>query len=198
MPTVRDDLRICQSHRRTNAPPLPCPLHIVAGLDDPVAPPHTMAAWASYSVQPQPVRSYPGGHFLFRSPDPALVATVARVASAAAPERNLLPSQRVNPRNIRRSGILAAAPDRRHGRRPGPVDLATRSTSRRSGWPAAWPPEGNRPPRFGRGAGHRCRRHRAARAGGLAESRRGDHAAAANAPHRPGGPAGRHGSGDLR
>ena len=91
MPTVRDDLRICQSHWRTDAPPLPCPLHIVAGLDDPVAPPDTMAAWASYSVQPQPVRSYPGGHFLFRSPEPALVATVARVAKEAARERNLLP-----------------------------------------------------------------------------------------------------------
>lgn len=91
MPTVRDDLRICQSHWRTDSPPLPCPLHIVAGLDDQVAPPDMMAAWASYSVQPQPVRSYPGGHFLFRSPEPALVATVARVAKAAARERNLLP-----------------------------------------------------------------------------------------------------------
>ncbi len=91
MPTVRDDLRICQSHWRTDAPPLLCPLHIVAGLDDPVAPPDMMAAWASYSVQPQPVRSYPGGHFLFRSPEPALVVTVARVAMAAARERNLLP-----------------------------------------------------------------------------------------------------------
>jgi surfactin synthase thioesterase subunit len=91
MPTVRDDLRICQSHWRTDAPPLPCPLHIVAGLDDPVAPPDMMAAWASYSVQPQSVRSYPGGHFLFRSPEPALVAKVARVAQAAARERNPLP-----------------------------------------------------------------------------------------------------------
>ena len=91
MPTVRDDLRICQSHRRTDVPPLPCPLHIVAGLDDPVAPPHTVVAWASYSVQPQPVHFYPGGHFLFHSPDPELVATVARVANEAARERNLLP-----------------------------------------------------------------------------------------------------------
>jgi surfactin synthase thioesterase subunit len=91
MPTVRDDLRICQSHWRTDVPPLPCPLHIVGGLDDPVAPPHTVVAWAPYSVQPQPVHFYPGGHFLFRSPDPELVATVARVTNEAARERNLLP-----------------------------------------------------------------------------------------------------------
>ena len=91
MPTVRDDLRICQSHWRTDAPPLPCPLQIVGGLGDTVAPPNAVAAWASHSVQPQPVRFYPGGHFLFRSPPQELVATVARVAKEAAPERNLLP-----------------------------------------------------------------------------------------------------------
>jgi surfactin synthase thioesterase subunit len=91
MPTVRDDLRICQSHWRTDAPPLPCPLHIVGGLDDPVAPPQTVVAWAPYSLQPQPVHFYPGGHFLFRSPVQGLTATVARVANEAARERNLLP-----------------------------------------------------------------------------------------------------------
>lgn len=91
MPTVRDDLGICQSAWPTGAPPLPCPLHIVGGIDDPVAPPDTLAPWASHSVQPAPVRLYPGGHFLFRSPAQALVATVARVAQQAARERNPLP-----------------------------------------------------------------------------------------------------------
>jgi surfactin synthase thioesterase subunit len=91
MPTVRDDLRICQSPWRIDAPPLPCPLHILGGLDDPVAPPDTVAAWASYSVRPQPVRMYPGGHFPFRSPKPELVATVAHVVKEAARERSLLP-----------------------------------------------------------------------------------------------------------
>src|SRR4029077_12120091 len=44
MPTVRDDLRICQSHWRGDAPPLPCPMHIVRRLDDPVAPHATVGA----------------------------------------------------------------------------------------------------------------------------------------------------------
>ena len=90
LPTVRDDLQLCQSHWRTDAPPLPCPLHIIGGLDDPVAPPSTVVAWAPYSVQPQPVHFYPGGHFLFRSPARGVVATVARVVNEAARERNLL------------------------------------------------------------------------------------------------------------
>jgi len=51
--------------------------------DDPLAPPDTLAAWRLHSLQPYPVRLYHGGHSLFRSPDPALVTAIARVAAAA-------------------------------------------------------------------------------------------------------------------
>ena len=54
MPTVRDDLRICQSHWRTDAPPLPCPLHIVAGLDDPVAPEQPSLLILEFQAQHNP------------------------------------------------------------------------------------------------------------------------------------------------
>lgn len=79
LPTVRDDLRICQSYRPSGEPPLPCPLHIFGGRDDPLAPPDTLAAWSSHSARPQPVRLFAGGHFLFREPDPGLVAALAGV-----------------------------------------------------------------------------------------------------------------------
>jgi surfactin synthase thioesterase subunit len=88
MPTVRDDLRICQSYRPSGEPPLPCPLYIFGGHNDPLAPPTTMAAWSSYSAQPQPVRLFAGGHFLFRQPDPQLVTAVARVVEDVALERS--------------------------------------------------------------------------------------------------------------
>ncbi len=88
MPTVRDDLRICQSYRLSGEPPLPCPLHIFGGHDDPLAPPDTMAAWSGYSAQPQPVRLFGGGHFLFRQPDPQLVTAVARVVEDVALQRS--------------------------------------------------------------------------------------------------------------
>lgn len=91
MPTVRDDLRIVESsHRLPDGPALPCPLHIFGGVDDPLAPPDMLAGWSAYSVQPQPVRLYPGGHFLFRSPEPALVSAIARVAKDAAREGSLV------------------------------------------------------------------------------------------------------------
>ena len=88
MPTVRDDLRICQSYRPSGEPPLPCPLHIFGGHNDPLAPPDTMAAWQSYSAQPQPVRLFAGGHFLFRQPDPQLVTAVAHVVEDVVLERS--------------------------------------------------------------------------------------------------------------
>lgn len=87
MPVVRDDLRVCQSYRPSADPPLPCPLHVFGGRDDPLTPPDTLAPWAIHSQQPQPVRLLPGDHFLFREPDPELLAEVARIVEDAARER---------------------------------------------------------------------------------------------------------------
>jgi surfactin synthase thioesterase subunit len=88
MPIVRDDLRIFQSFRPSADPPLPCPLHIFGGRDDLLTPPDTLVAWQTHSLQPHPVRLYHGGHFLFRSPDPALVTAIARVAVDATRQRS--------------------------------------------------------------------------------------------------------------
>jgi surfactin synthase thioesterase subunit len=90
LPTLRDDLRICQSYRPSGEPPLPCPLHIFGGHDDPLTPPDTLAAWSSYSVQPRPVRLFAGDHFLFRQPDPELLTAVARIVEDVAQERELI------------------------------------------------------------------------------------------------------------
>jgi surfactin synthase thioesterase subunit len=90
MPVVREDLRICQSYRVSNQPPLPCPLQIYGGHSDPLVPSDTLAAWSSHSVRPQPVRLFAGGHFLFREPDPELVMAVARVVEDVALEKDLI------------------------------------------------------------------------------------------------------------
>jgi surfactin synthase thioesterase subunit len=87
MPIVRDDLRICQSYRPSAEPPLPCPLHVFGGRNDPLAPPDALAAWSIHSEQPQPVRLFSGDHFLFRQPDPKLAVAVARIVEDVALER---------------------------------------------------------------------------------------------------------------
>jgi surfactin synthase thioesterase subunit len=88
MPTVRDDLRIVQSFRSPDQPPLPCPLHIFGGYRDPLVPPDALAAWSTLSTQPRPVRLFSGGHFLFRAPEAALVARIASVAAEASWRRS--------------------------------------------------------------------------------------------------------------
>lgn len=87
IPVVRDDLRICQSYRPSAQPPLPCPLHVFGGRTDPLAPTDMLEPWAIHSEEPQPVRLFPGDHFLFREPDLGLLAEVARVVEDAARER---------------------------------------------------------------------------------------------------------------
>jgi surfactin synthase thioesterase subunit len=84
IPTLRDDLRICQSYRYAGEPPLPCPLYIFGGQHDPLTSPDTLAAWSSHSTQPQPARLFTGDHFLFRVPGPELVSAVARIVEDVA------------------------------------------------------------------------------------------------------------------
>jgi surfactin synthase thioesterase subunit len=84
IPTVRADLRICESYRASGESPLPCPLHIFGGHGDRLVPPEMLAAWSTYSVRPQPVRLFAGGHFLFREPDPDVVDAVRSVVDEAA------------------------------------------------------------------------------------------------------------------
>jgi len=79
IPIVRDDLRVCQSYRHSAGPPLPCPLHILGGRDDPLVPPEALAAWSDHSTQAQSLRIFAGDHFLFREPAPELVGEVARI-----------------------------------------------------------------------------------------------------------------------
>jgi len=72
VPTVRDDLRIQSSFGAREVIPLPCRLHVFGGLGDQLVPPEAMPQWSRYSLDPQPLRVFDGGHFLFRRPAAAL------------------------------------------------------------------------------------------------------------------------------
>lgn len=88
IPIVRDDLRVCQSYRSSEDLPLPCPLHVFGGRDDPLVPPEALEDWTSRSPQPQSVRIFDGDHFLFREPDPELVLEIARIIDSVRPGAN--------------------------------------------------------------------------------------------------------------
>ena len=82
MPLVRDDLRICASHRDRGEPPLPCPIHIFGGDADPLVTRAALTGWRLHTSQPRPVTIVPGGHFLFRDPHPGLVGAIAAILGA--------------------------------------------------------------------------------------------------------------------
>ncbi|MGO4755626.1 thioesterase II family protein, partial [Streptomyces sp. 2MCAF27] len=63
---VRDDLALCASHRPEDADPLPCPVHVFTGSDDPLVSAAEASAWAEQSLVSCDVHVFPGGHFFPR------------------------------------------------------------------------------------------------------------------------------------
>lgn len=56
------DYRVCESFRRADVAPLPIPLHVFAGHDDPIAPPD-LHAWAAETHAGYTLEWFAGGHF---------------------------------------------------------------------------------------------------------------------------------------
>ncbi|WP_157877809.1 thioesterase II family protein [Streptomyces kanamyceticus] len=63
---VRDDLTLTASHRVHAVGPVPCPIHVFAGSDDPLVPPAEASAWAEHSLSSCEVHTIRGGHFFTR------------------------------------------------------------------------------------------------------------------------------------
>jgi surfactin synthase thioesterase subunit len=75
---LRDDLRVCQSHR---PPPagrtLPCPIDVFAGDRDPLLPLDRVAGWAQHTSAGCQVHTVPGGHFFLHESSTLLLRTVS-------------------------------------------------------------------------------------------------------------------------
>ncbi|MFD4636367.1 thioesterase II family protein [Lentzea sp. NPDC058436] len=62
LPLLRADLAVNETYRHVPGPPLPIPLTVFGGVDDPRAHPAELAAWQELSADSALV-TYPGGHF---------------------------------------------------------------------------------------------------------------------------------------
>jgi surfactin synthase thioesterase subunit len=70
---ARDDLRVCDSYADAGEPPLPCPIHVFGGDDDPLVTPDDLRAWDEHSTEPVDVHILRGDHFYLRdTPEPLL------------------------------------------------------------------------------------------------------------------------------
>jgi surfactin synthase thioesterase subunit len=67
---IRDDLRVCadDAHDQRAQEPLPCPIDVFAGRDDPLLPVAEAAAWAQHTSAACVVHAVRGGHFFTHDP----------------------------------------------------------------------------------------------------------------------------------
>jgi surfactin synthase thioesterase subunit len=70
---ARDDLRVCDSYADAGEPPLPCPIHVFGGEDDPLVTADDLREWDRHSTEPVDIHMLPGDHFYLRdAPEPLL------------------------------------------------------------------------------------------------------------------------------
>ncbi len=70
LPAVRADLTLVETHAYDEtAPPLPCPIHVVAAANDAMVTPEEFAAWSERTSADCHVTTVPGGHFFTNDPE---------------------------------------------------------------------------------------------------------------------------------
>jgi len=70
LPAVRADLTLVETHvYGETAPPLPCPIHVIAAADDAMVTAEEFAAWSERTTADCRVTTVPGGHFFTNDPE---------------------------------------------------------------------------------------------------------------------------------
>jgi surfactin synthase thioesterase subunit len=87
LPTVRADLRACETHRHQPGRPVACPITAFAGADDPLVSPSEMVPWRSHTAAGCDVQVLPGGHFYYQALGwRAFADRIRRVLPGTGPE----------------------------------------------------------------------------------------------------------------
>lgn len=81
LPTIRADLTLAETHPYTPGPPLPVPIRVLRGTDDPLMRPGD-AGWARQTSADCAVRDFPGGHFFVQDHERSIVAFVEMTIGA--------------------------------------------------------------------------------------------------------------------
>jgi medium-chain acyl-[acyl-carrier-protein] hydrolase len=77
LPTLRADLKLAETYRWTSDPsPLPCPIVVFGGAQDPLVESSGLGAWQDCSAEPVSVRIFPGDHFYLWPVGPELIRSM--------------------------------------------------------------------------------------------------------------------------
>lgn len=82
LPILRADFTLTETYRHQPRPPLPVPLRILGGEDDPMVDTMQLAAWRELGMPDSRVETFSGGHFYL---DLHRVAVVDRLVSLLSP-----------------------------------------------------------------------------------------------------------------
>ncbi len=74
--TIRADLKMLETFRHDDAPPLDCPIFALGGTDDPQVTRAKLQGWQNMTNRAFGVRFFPGGHFYLRDQPRAVVQTI--------------------------------------------------------------------------------------------------------------------------
>lgn len=83
VPIIRSDYRLIENYLPSALPPLPCPIDVLSGRDDPELPITQAQAWAEYTTERCQVHFFPGDHFFINSQCDAVVDTVKRALTTS-------------------------------------------------------------------------------------------------------------------
>jgi medium-chain acyl-[acyl-carrier-protein] hydrolase len=67
LPALRADLAVVDTYRHRPAPPLACPVHVLAGRADSSVRPADLEAWRAHTAGPCTIHTLPGDHFFVHS-----------------------------------------------------------------------------------------------------------------------------------
>ena len=74
--TIRADLKMMETYRHVDEPPLESPVLALGGVDDPMVTRANLQAWRGMTNSTFGLKLFPGGHFYFRSQEQVFVQTV--------------------------------------------------------------------------------------------------------------------------
>lgn len=111
LPAVRHDFRLGAEYAHPADQVLSCPLIAIGGQDDPAVPPEVLRAWAPLTTSSFDTRTWPGGHFYFRSDLPGLEDLVRSAPVPAGGEPSSSPTAGADPAKSVEREVLAAVLD---------------------------------------------------------------------------------------
>ena len=84
LPSLRADIRALEHYLHESGPRVHCPIVALGGEDDPLVPVDHLAPWATETVGPFQVETFPGDHFYFRDDPLPLLRSIERHLARSA------------------------------------------------------------------------------------------------------------------